>query len=121
MGGGGPVPSPPKAKAAAVEAQKMQQTEEILDSVLPPREWSEDGQLWVQRVSSTPATRLDVINLQVVSLSPSVTAVVFKSTALLLLRSSWTHVCSRDRLERLGSVQCEESSIHNALVSKILL
>lgn len=65
MGGGGPVPSPPKSKLAAAEAQKNQQAEEILDSVLPPREWSEEGQLWVQRVSSTPATRLDVINLQV--------------------------------------------------------
>lgn len=65
MGSGGPVPSPPKTKLAATEVQKNQQTEEILDSVLPPREWSEDGQLWVQRVSSTPATRLDVINLQV--------------------------------------------------------
>merc|ERR1711998_43915 len=32
--------------------------------ILPPREWTEDGQLWVQYVSSTPATRLDVINLQ---------------------------------------------------------
>ena len=28
------------------------------------REWAEDGQLWVQYVSSTPATRLDVISLQ---------------------------------------------------------
>ena len=26
--------------------------------------YAEDGQLWVQYVSSTPATRLDVINLQ---------------------------------------------------------
>ena len=31
---------------------------------LSGREWTEDGQLWVQYVSSTPATRLDVINLQ---------------------------------------------------------
>ena len=38
------------------------------------REWTEDGQLWVQYVSSTPATRLDVINLQVrVPLSSSST------------------------------------------------
>ena len=29
------------------------------------REWTENGQLWVQQVSSTPATRLDVVNLQV--------------------------------------------------------
>lgn len=64
MGGGGPVPSPPKIKPAAAESQRNKQTEEILDNVLPPREWSEEGQLWVQRVSSTPATRLDVLNLQ---------------------------------------------------------
>lgn len=29
------------------------------------REFEENSQLWVQKVSSTPATRLDVINLQV--------------------------------------------------------
>ncbi|CEL99517.1 unnamed protein product [Vitrella brassicaformis CCMP3155] len=40
------------------------QTEDILNSILPPREWTEDDQLWVQYVSSTPATRSDVINLQ---------------------------------------------------------
>lgn len=28
------------------------------------REWTDDGKLWVQYVSSTPATRLDVTNLQ---------------------------------------------------------
>merc|ERR1712113_587551 len=38
--------------------------EDILNSILPPREWTQEGQLWVQYVSSTPATRLDVINLQ---------------------------------------------------------
>ena len=32
--------------------------------IIAHREWTEDGQLWVQYVSSTPATRLDVINLQ---------------------------------------------------------
>lgn len=39
-------------------------TEDLLNAILPPREWSTDGQLWVQKVSSTPATRIDVINLQ---------------------------------------------------------
>eukprot|EP00947_MAST-08B_sp_MAST-8B-sp1_P005905 g5905.t1 len=47
-----------------VESKQPTQTEDILNSILPPREWTEDGQLWVQYVSSTPATRLDVINLQ---------------------------------------------------------
>jgi len=40
------------------------QTEDILNSILPPREHVEDGTLWVQYVAPTPATRLDVINLQ---------------------------------------------------------
>ena len=47
------------------ETKERSETEEILDSILPPREWEENGQLWRQSVSSTPATRLDVINLQV--------------------------------------------------------
>lgn len=40
------------------------ETEEILNSILPPKEWEEDGQLWRQQVSTTPATRLDVVNVQ---------------------------------------------------------
>ena len=51
------------SKDGESEAERSE-TEEILDSILPPREWEEDGQLWRQSVSSTPATRLDVINLQ---------------------------------------------------------
>ena len=38
--------------------------EEILNSILPPREWEHNGKLWRQRVSASPATRLDVMNLQ---------------------------------------------------------
>merc|ERR1719316_2370020 len=50
---------------AAKDAQPaMSQTEDILNSILPPREWTQEDQLWVQYVSSTPATRADVINLQ---------------------------------------------------------
>ena len=40
------------------------QTEDILNTIIPPQEWEEGNQVWVQYVSSTPATRLDVINLQ---------------------------------------------------------
>ncbi|OAF66805.1 inner dynein arm light chain, axonemal [Intoshia linei] len=53
-----------KQKLPPVESKNGQQTDEILNSILPPREWTNGGQLWVQQVSSTPATRLDVINLQ---------------------------------------------------------
>ena len=59
------MPSPPaKQKLPPMDAKAAQQTDEILNSILPPREWTEGGQLWVQQVSSTPATRLDVVNLQ---------------------------------------------------------
>jgi len=43
---------------------KVTPTEDILNSILPPLEWTENGQLWVQYVSSTPATRGDVVSLQ---------------------------------------------------------
>jgi dynein light intermediate chain len=54
-------------KLAPLDAtQKAQQaTEDILGSIIPPREFTDNGQLWVQQVSSAPATRLDVITLQV--------------------------------------------------------
>ncbi|XP_066538731.1 axonemal dynein light intermediate polypeptide 1 [Hoplias malabaricus] len=59
----GPVPPPPKPKSPSADAAK-QQTEEILNAILPPREWTENNQLWVQQVSSTPCTRMDVVHLQ---------------------------------------------------------
>ncbi|KAH8359054.1 hypothetical protein KR093_004110 [Drosophila rubida] len=52
----------PQTAGALLDTKK--ETEEILNSILPPRCWEEDGQLWQQSVSSTPATRQDVINLQ---------------------------------------------------------
>ncbi|KAM9405880.1 axonemal dynein light intermediate polypeptide 1 isoform 1-T1 [Salvelinus alpinus] len=59
----GPVPPPPKPKTPSADTNK-QQTEEILNAILPPREWMETNQLWVQQVSSTPCTRMDVVHLQ---------------------------------------------------------
>jgi len=53
-----------KKKGGLESCPTSSQTEDILNSILPPREWTEEGQLWVQYVSSTPATRLDVINVQ---------------------------------------------------------
>lgn len=35
-----------------MEKKAQQQTEDILNAILPPREYSEKGQLWVQQVSS---------------------------------------------------------------------
>ncbi|KAG8345297.1 putative Axonemal dynein light chain [Trypanosoma vivax] len=51
-------------KRAAAGQQAGPQPEDVLYSVIPPREFEENGQQWVQYASSTPATRMDVINLQ---------------------------------------------------------
>ncbi|NXS63501.1 IDLC protein, partial [Brachypteracias leptosomus] len=56
----GPVPSP--SRTAAAEPAK--QPQELLNAILPPREWEEENRRWVQEVSSAPSTRLDVIQLQ---------------------------------------------------------
>ncbi|XP_061674903.1 axonemal dynein light intermediate polypeptide 1-like [Syngnathoides biaculeatus] len=53
-----PVPPPPKAKSGSPE------NEDVLTVIFPPREWAEGNQLWVQRVSSAPCTRADVVNLE---------------------------------------------------------
>ncbi|KAM8976083.1 axonemal dynein light intermediate polypeptide 1 [Pelodytes ibericus] len=55
-----PVPHPPKRKTL----DTTKPPEEILNAILPPREWMENNQLWIQQVSSTPSTRLDVLHLQ---------------------------------------------------------
>ncbi|KAG5672694.1 hypothetical protein PVAND_002803 [Polypedilum vanderplanki] len=54
----------PISGGAVAISDSRKETDEILNSILPPRCWEEDGQLWMQKVSSTPATRQDVINLQ---------------------------------------------------------
>nr|XP_020509494.1 axonemal dynein light intermediate polypeptide 1-like [Labrus bergylta] len=58
-----PVPTPPKPKPTSTDTHK-QEDEEILNAILPPREWTEGTQLWVQQVSSAPPTRTDVIHLE---------------------------------------------------------
>ena len=47
-----------------VEKTGTTRNEDYLNSILPPREFTEEGSLWVKYVSPTPATRVDVINLQ---------------------------------------------------------
>ena len=60
-----PLPRKLPRRAARTRTRNSSPTKFYSPSPPPPRsEWTEDGQLWVQYVSSTPATRLDVINLQ---------------------------------------------------------
>lgn len=64
IGAGGPPVIAPTGKLPPVDSKKGKETEDILNSILPPREWQSSGQLWVQQVSSTPATRIEVVQLQ---------------------------------------------------------
>lgn len=57
---------PPRPRPAAGDAKALQtQTDEILNSILPPRIWEGgDGENYIQYTSKAPATRLDLVNLQ---------------------------------------------------------
>ncbi|XP_014205884.1 axonemal dynein light intermediate polypeptide 1 [Copidosoma floridanum] len=57
-------PSACKLQSTAVSPDVRKETMEVLNAILPSQEWEDEGQIWKQQVSSTPATRIDVINLQ---------------------------------------------------------
>ena len=59
--------SPQVTKKGALVAKRAsgnQQIEELLDAIVPPKTYStDDGSLWQQRISATPATKMDVSRL----------------------------------------------------------
>lgn len=85
------------------------QTEDILNSILPPREWTEDGQLWVQYVSSTPATRLDVVNLQE-KLDHQLQSRQARETGICPVREELYSQCF-DELIRQITINCAERGL----------
>lgn len=42
----------------------QQRAEDYLNSILPPKEFTDKGKLWVRYVSPTPATKVEVLNLK---------------------------------------------------------
>lgn len=50
-----------KPKSDNNQTAKM---EDMLNSMLPPREWTEESGVWMQHVSQEPASRIDIITLQ---------------------------------------------------------
>lgn len=85
------------------------QTEDILNSILPPREWTEDGQLWVQYVSSTPATRMDVLNLQE-QLDHQLQSRQARETGICPVREELYSQCF-DELIRQITINCAERGL----------
>lgn len=45
-----PSPIPVHIRLPPITPDNRRETEEILNSILPPREWEEEGQLWRQQV-----------------------------------------------------------------------
>ncbi|EFX81696.1 hypothetical protein DAPPUDRAFT_242072 [Daphnia pulex] len=61
----GPVPDPPSPPGGNKSRDAIRrEAQDAINAILPPKEWTEDDQIWRQLVSSTPATRLDVLALQ---------------------------------------------------------
>jgi dynein light intermediate chain len=84
-------------------------TEDILNSILPPREWTEEGQLWVQYVSSTPATRSDVTTLQE-SLDQKLQQRQARETGICPIREELYAQCF-DELIRQVTINCAERGL----------
>jgi dynein light intermediate chain len=98
------------AAAAAASGHKTSNaTEDILNSILPPREWTEEGQLWVQFVSSTPATRLDIINLQE-ALDHKLQLRQARETGICPVREELYSQCF-DELIRQVTINCAERGL----------
>jgi len=97
------------SKLPPVKNKKATETEDILNSILPPREWTENYQLWVQNVSSTPATRLDVINLQE-RLDQKLQQRQARETGICPIREELYAQCF-DELIRQVTVNCAERGL----------
>jgi len=55
---------PVKSQQKSQNQESNAKLEDMVNSMLPPREWVEDSGTWAQYVSKEPASRLDVISLQ---------------------------------------------------------
>lgn len=83
--------------------------EDILNQILPPKEWERQGNLWVSKVSSTPATRLDVINLQA-KLDKQLTELQARETGICPIREELYAQCF-DELIRQVTINCAERGL----------
>ncbi|RKO98182.1 hypothetical protein CXG81DRAFT_23968 [Caulochytrium protostelioides] len=113
-GGVAALPGTPGAKKLPPVTDKgrvktASQTEEILTSILPSREWEENNQLWVQKVSSTPATRLDVAILQE-QLDQALQKRQAKETGICSIRRDLYNQ-TFDELIRQVAISCQERGL----------
>merc|ERR1719373_1074676 len=99
-----------KPKAAVTgTADAPQPTEDILHSILPPRQWESEGKLWAQHVSPEPATRLDVVSLQE-QLDKQLPQPQARETGICPIREELYAQCF-DELIRQATINCAERGL----------
>ncbi|NXN80489.1 IDLC protein, partial [Bombycilla garrulus] len=86
-----------------------QQPQELLNLILPPREWEEAQKLWVQEVSTAPSTRRDVVQLQE-QLDRQLQQRQARETGLCPVRRELYRQCF-DELIRQTTVSCAERGL----------
>ncbi|XP_072136835.1 axonemal dynein light intermediate polypeptide 1-like [Mobula birostris] len=95
--------------ARKAEESNKQSIECILNAILPPREWSENGQMWIQQISTVPAIRTDVINLQD-SLDRKLQQRQARETGICPIRRELYAQCF-DELIRQVTINCPERGL----------
>ena len=85
---------------------KEKRDQDYLNSILPPREYTEAGSLWVRHVSPKPATTIDVLTLQD-QLDTSIENSSARETGLCPFREELFAQCF-DELIRQITINCAE-------------
>ncbi|NXE36166.1 IDLC protein, partial [Ptilorrhoa leucosticta] len=98
--------NPPRTPASIPSTQQPQ---ELLNAILPPREWEEAQKLWVQEVSTAPSTRRDVVLLQE-QLDRQLQQRQARETGLCPVRRELYTQCF-DELIRQTTVSCAERGL----------
>ncbi|NXF82313.1 IDLC protein, partial [Sclerurus mexicanus] len=104
---GSPRQPPPRTPAAI--SPTPQHPQELLNAILPPREWEEAQKLWVQEVSTAPSTRRDVVLLQE-QLDRQLQQRQARETGLCPVRRELYTQCF-DELIRQTTVNCAERGL----------
>ncbi|XP_003966093.2 axonemal dynein light intermediate polypeptide 1-like [Takifugu rubripes] len=100
-------PSPPSEKEMAVH--KRGSNQEILNIIFPPKQWSDGKGTWMQRASSAPSTRADVIQLQQL-LNTELQIRHARHTGICPIRSELYSQCF-DEIIRQMTVNCGERGL----------
>ncbi|XP_039942332.1 axonemal dynein light intermediate polypeptide 1 [Hirundo rustica] len=102
-----PLKGSPQRTPASIPSS--QQPQELLNAILPPREWEEARKLWIQEVSTAPSTRRDVVLLQE-QLDRQLQQRLARETGLCPVRRELYTQCF-DELIRQTTVSCAERGL----------